>query len=90
MMIALPLSGETFEAELVEDQHGALWVAEPSATTGLRIGHQSLEAVLKLGWRIQRASPEEQAQLDAHGFGSMASRPPSGPEEQAGNGGTDL
>jgi hypothetical protein len=90
MFIELPLSGETFEAELVEDQHGALWLAETSATTGRRIGHQSLEAVLKIGWRIQRASAEEQAQLDAHGFGSVVSRPPSGPERQAENGGTDL
>jgi len=26
--------------------------------------------VLKIGWRIVAASPEEQALLDAHGFGS--------------------
>jgi hypothetical protein len=29
-----------------------------------------LAAVLKIGWRIVRASPEEQAQLEAHGFAS--------------------
>jgi hypothetical protein len=29
-----------------------------------------LAAVLKIGWRIVRASPEDQALLDAHGFGS--------------------
>jgi hypothetical protein len=29
-----------------------------------------LEDVLKIGWRIVSASPEEQALLDAHGFGS--------------------
>jgi hypothetical protein len=28
-----------------------------------------LAAVLKIGWRIVRASPEEQALLEAHGFG---------------------
>jgi hypothetical protein len=30
----------------------------------------TLTAVLKIGWRIVRASPEEQALLEAHGFGS--------------------
>jgi hypothetical protein len=90
MTIELPLSGETFEAELVQDEHGVLWVAEPSAAAGVRLGHQSLEAVLKIGWRILRLSPEEQQQLDAHGFQSMSGRPPSGPEDEARNGGTDL
>jgi hypothetical protein len=38
---------------------------------GTRIGFRSLlSAALTLGWRIERASPEEQALLDAHGFGS--------------------
>ena len=29
-----------------------------------------VEDVLKIGWRIVQASPEEQALLNAHGFGS--------------------
>jgi hypothetical protein len=29
-----------------------------------------LSAALQTGWRIVSASPEEQALLDAHGFGS--------------------
>jgi hypothetical protein len=31
-----------------------------------------LSAALKTGWRIVNASPEEQALLDGHGFGSGA------------------
>ena len=34
------------------------------------MGHYLLSAVLKIGWRIVRASPEEQVLVEAHGFGS--------------------
>jgi hypothetical protein len=34
------------------------------------MGRYLLSAVLTIGWRIASASPEEQALLDAHGFGS--------------------
>ncbi len=57
--------GWTFEAQLVHER-GVLMLYEPS-----RAKHRTfcaLAAVLKLGWRIVRASPEEQAVLDAHGF----------------------
>jgi hypothetical protein len=70
MTIELPLSGETFEAELKEDDGGVLWLHEPSPLSGERIGFYLLTDVLKIGWRIVAASPEEQALLDAHGFGS--------------------
>ena len=68
MTIALPLSEETFEAELVADESGVLSVYEPSRAK--MKAFYPLAAVLKIGWRIVRASPEEQALLDAHGFGS--------------------
>jgi hypothetical protein len=41
-----------------------------TASRGKRQGRYLLSAVLKIGWRIVRASPEEQAMLEAHGFGS--------------------
>jgi hypothetical protein len=47
-------------APLAELRH---WQASGSA-------FYPLAAVLKIGWRIVRASPEEQALLDEHGFGS--------------------
>ena len=34
------------------------------------MGRHLLSAVLKIGWRIMRASPEEQTLLETHGFGS--------------------
>ena len=37
---------------------------------GKRMGSYLLSAVITLGWRVVRASPEEQALLEAHGFGS--------------------
>jgi hypothetical protein len=68
--VELPLSGETFEAELKEDDGGVLWLHEPNCVTNERMGFYLLADVLKIGWRIVRASPEEQGLLDAHGFGS--------------------
>jgi hypothetical protein len=65
--IADPTSGGwTLEAQLVAE-HGVLMLYEPS-----RAKHRAfdaLAAVLRLGWRVVSASPEEQAMLDAHGFG---------------------
>jgi hypothetical protein len=68
--IELPLSGETFEAELKEDDGGVLSLHERNRVSDERMEFYLLEDVLKIGWRIVRASPEEQALLDAHGFGS--------------------
>jgi hypothetical protein len=68
MTIAVPLSDETFEAELEADESGVLMLYEPS-----RAKHRAFyppAAVLQIGWRIVAASPEEPAVLDAHGFGS--------------------
>ena len=70
MTIELPLSGETFEGELKEDDSGALWLHEMNRVSNERMGFYLLADVLKIGWRIVNASPEEQAMLDAHGFGS--------------------
>ena len=69
MTIAVPTSGGwTFEAELVADGSGVLMLYEPSRAK--RRMFCQLAAVLKIGWRIVSASPEEQALLEAHGFGS--------------------
>jgi hypothetical protein len=69
MTIGLPLSGETFEAELKEDDGGVLWLHELNRVSDERMGFYVLADVLKIGWRIVAASPEEHALLDAHGFG---------------------
>jgi hypothetical protein len=69
MTIAVPTSsGWTFDAELVADDSGVLMPYEPSRAKRRRFCQ--LAAVLKIGWRIVAASPEEQAMLNAHGFGS--------------------
>jgi hypothetical protein len=68
MTIAVPTSGGwMFEAELVADGSGVPMLYEPSRVK--RRTFCQLAAVLKIGWRIVAASPEEQAMLDAHGFG---------------------
>jgi hypothetical protein len=46
--------------------------SEPAAPRVWRL-HNPRAAVLKLEWRIASASPEEQAMLDAHGFGRRCS-----------------
>ena len=67
MTIAVPTSdGWTSEAQL-EEELGVLMLYQPSRAK--RIAFYPLAAVLKLGWRIVSASPEEQAVWDAHGFG---------------------
>jgi hypothetical protein len=68
--IELPLSAETFEAELKEDDQGVLWLHEPNRVSDERMGFYLIADVLKIGWRIVRPSPEEQALLEAHGFES--------------------
>jgi hypothetical protein len=62
--IAVPATGETFEVQLEEDEFHMLWLNEPNRK-GRRRGRYLLSAVLKIGWRVVRASPEEQAVLDA-------------------------
>ena len=46
------------------DEHGVVWRTDAE---GVRY---QLAVVFQGGWRIVSASPEEQALLDAHGFGS--------------------
>jgi hypothetical protein len=67
--IAIPVTGETIVAQLEEDEFHMLWRNEPNRK-GRRMGRYLLSAVLKIGWRIMRASPEEQTLLETHGFGS--------------------
>jgi hypothetical protein len=69
MTIELPVSGETFEAELKEGDD-VLSLHERNRLSDDRMEFYLLEDVLKIGWRIVSASPEEQALLDTHGFGS--------------------
>jgi hypothetical protein len=56
--IAIPATGETIVAQLEEDEFHMLWLNEPNRK-GRRMGRYLLSAVLKIGWRIMRASPEE-------------------------------
>jgi len=66
--IAAP--GWTSDAQLDQDEFNMLWLNTPNLVTGKRQGRYLLSAVLKIGWGIVKASPEEQAMLEAHGFGS--------------------
>ena len=60
MTVELPTSGEQFEAYLVEDRYGVLWVQEASPRPDRRKAQAfSLIVVLKLGWRIVRPSLDE-------------------------------
>jgi hypothetical protein len=68
--VTIAAPGWTFEAQLEEDEWHMLWLNSPNRVTGKRQGRYLLSAVLKIGWRIVRASPAEQAMLEAHGFGS--------------------
>jgi hypothetical protein len=68
--VTIAAPGWTFEAQLEEDEWHMLWLNSPNLVTGKRQGRYLLSAVFKVGWRIVRASPEEQALLEAHGFGS--------------------
>jgi hypothetical protein len=68
--IFIPVNGHTIDAELEASTNGIVWIHELRATTGERIVSWDLVAVLKLGWRIVSASPEERALLEAHGLAS--------------------
>jgi hypothetical protein len=62
MTVELPTAGERFEAQLVEDRYGVLWLYEAQARLGRRAAQAfSLVVVLRLGWRLVRPSSEEQA-----------------------------
>jgi phage tail sheath gpL-like len=67
--ISLPAIGETSEAQLDEDTFHMLWLVHRNRMNSGRV-QILLSAALQNGWRIVHASPEEQALLDAHGFGS--------------------
>ena len=69
MTILVASSGQRLEAHLEEDAQGNLCLYQRSRTTGVALVSWGLGTVLKLGWRIVAASPAEQAQLDAHGYG---------------------
>jgi hypothetical protein len=60
----------TFDAQLEEDEFHMRWLNTPNLVTGKRQGRYLLSAVLKVGWHIVKASPEEQALLGAHGLAS--------------------
>ena len=71
MTVELPTAGERFEAQLVEDRYGVLWLYEAQARLGRRAAQAfSLVVVLRLGWRLVRPSSEEQALLERKGFGA--------------------
>ena len=55
---------ETFQARLEPDEQSVLWLLDAE---GVRL---QLAVVVQGGWLVVRASPEERALLEAHGFGS--------------------
>jgi hypothetical protein len=67
--ISLRATGETSEPQLEEDEFHMLWLVHRNRRNSGRV-QILLSAALQNGWRIVRASPEEQALLEAHGFGS--------------------
>jgi hypothetical protein len=67
--IALPPTGETFNAQLEKNGFHMLWLVHRNRRNSGRV-QILLSAALQNRWRIASASPEEQALLDAHGFGS--------------------
>jgi hypothetical protein len=67
--ILVAASGQTLDAQLEEDAQGNLCLYQLSRSTGEALVCWGLGTVLRLGWRIVWASPTEQAQLEAHGFG---------------------
>jgi len=70
MIVELPRANEQFEAYLVQDRFGVLWLQEATPRPGRRAAQVfSLVVVLKLGWRISRPSPDERARLEKRGFG---------------------
>jgi hypothetical protein len=66
--IAIPATGETIEAQFEEDGFQMLWLVHRNRRNSGRV-QILLSAALQNGWRVSSASPEEQATLDAHGFG---------------------
>jgi hypothetical protein len=68
--IFIPVNGHTIDAELEAGTNGIVWIHELRAMTGEHIVSWDLLAVLKLGWRIVNASPDEQAVRETHGFWS--------------------
>jgi hypothetical protein len=67
--IAAPATGETFEAQLEQDEFHMLWLINRNRRNSGRL-QILLSAALRTGWCIASASAEEQAPLEAHGFGS--------------------
>jgi hypothetical protein len=67
--IQIPDGGLPFNAELVKSSRCS-GCTRRTAAVGAWGVRGLLSAALQNGWRIVRASPEEQAMLDAHGFGS--------------------
>ena len=68
MTIALPLSEETFDTELVADESGVLMVYEPSRVK--MKAFYPLAAVLRIGWRIVRARHPRAGAARGARFGS--------------------
>jgi hypothetical protein len=69
MTVELPRANEQFEAHLVQDLYGVLWLQEATPGPDRRAAQVfSLVVVLKLGWRLVRPSPDEQALLQKTGF----------------------
>jgi hypothetical protein len=60
MTIALSVSGQTSEPQLEEDEFHMLWLAHRNRRNSGRV-QILLSAALQNGWRIVRASPDEQA-----------------------------
>ena len=72
MTIAIPTSaGGTIEAQLEEDEFQMLWLINRNRRNSGR-EQILLSAALQAGWSIVRVSAEEQAVLEAHGFGGEA------------------
>jgi len=63
MRIAVPETGEKFDAELVEDAQGVLRVVE-----GRSVARYVLTVIIQAGWRIVDATPAEWALIEAHGY----------------------
>jgi hypothetical protein len=69
MTIAIPTpTGGTLEAQLEEDGFHMLWLINRNRRNSGR-EQILLSAALQGGWSIVRVSAEEQAVLEAHGFG---------------------
>jgi hypothetical protein len=68
-MTIMRTSGPTFDAWLEEREFHMLWLINRNPRNSGRV-QILLSAALQTAWRIASASPEEQALLDTHGFGS--------------------